>query len=205
MSNCQIRFQNHQKEIVIKCQRNELMKNIISRYETESELRTSEFDFLYKGAKINMSLTLDKINNKDKEILIIVNPKKIEGNKDEMKKSNLFKIVQCKDQTSKIAEIGNFLGKKRKNNENFELFSGIENDSVSEIKLEIKIEEEDINQTIYFLDNTSEECEYYENGEQVKHNHDNLNELNESNTSLIIDGKKNLLKNHLFHAELEYI
>ena len=70
MSNCQIRFQNHHKEIVIKCQRNELMKNIISRYETESGLRINEFDFLYKGIKINIGLALDQINDEDKEILL---------------------------------------------------------------------------------------------------------------------------------------
>ena len=45
-----------------------------------------------------------------------------------------------------------------------------------EITLKVKVDEADINNYIYFLDNT---C-----------SHSNLNELNESNTTLIIDGAK---------------
>ena len=67
MSNYQIRFKNHQEEIVIKCQRNELMKNIIRRYETESGLKINEFDFLYNGIKINMDLPFAQINYKEKK------------------------------------------------------------------------------------------------------------------------------------------
>ena len=81
MSNCQIKFKNHQEEIIIKCQRNELMREIINRYEIESLLKINEFDFLYNGIKINMDVTLDQINDKDKEILIIVNPKKTKEKK----------------------------------------------------------------------------------------------------------------------------
>ena len=114
MSNCRIKFQNNQEEIIIKCQRNELMRDIINRYEIESLLKINEFEFLYNGKKINMGLTLDQINEKDKEILIIVNPKKIEGKKAEMKKSNLIKPVQCKDKNVKSSETGKLLGKNRK-------------------------------------------------------------------------------------------
>ena len=67
MSNCLIRFQNHQEEVVIKCKRNELMKDIINRYETESRLKTNEFDFLYNGSKKNIGLALSQINDKMKK------------------------------------------------------------------------------------------------------------------------------------------
>ena len=46
----------------------------------------------------------------------------------------------------------------------------------NEIKLEVKIEKEDINKDIYFLDNTFD--------------HDNLKELNELNTEIFINNKK---------------
>ena len=57
----------------------------------------------------------------------------------------------------------------------------------NEISLKIKIEQNEINNNIYFLDNT--EGTYNENGKSVKHNHDNLKEMNENYTSLIIDGE----------------
>ena len=57
----------------------------------------------------------------------------------------------------------------------------------SEITLKVKVEDDEVNKTIYFLDNT--DGEYYENGEFFKHNHDNLKEINEKNTTLIIGGK----------------
>ena len=57
----------------------------------------------------------------------------------------------------------------------------------NKIEIKLKIEEIDVNNTIYFLDNT--DGSFYENGKNVKHNHDNLRELNESNTILAIDEK----------------
>ena len=51
---------------------------------------------------------------------------------------------------------------------------------------------------IYFLDNTQESDwssdGYIENDKRVIHNHDNLREMNESNTTLIIDGKQKPFK-----------
>ena len=60
----------------------------------------------------------------------------------------------------------------------------------NEIVIKIKIEQNDVNSFVYFLDNTQESDgdNYYEN-KWVKHNHDNLKEINDSNTILIIDGK----------------
>ena len=61
MASYQIRFQNHQEEVVIKCQKNELMKGIISRYGIKSGFKINEFDYFYNGTKINNDLTLSQI------------------------------------------------------------------------------------------------------------------------------------------------
>ena len=89
--------------------------------------------------------------------------------------------------TLKITEIDGFLPKKRKNVEDFGPLIFEENDIDSEITLKVKIEESDLDDIIYFLDNT--EGEYDTTEEDVEHYHDNLDELNEKNTLLIIDGK----------------
>ena len=65
----------------------------------------------------------------------------------------------------------------------------IKDGSANEITIKVKIQEEDKNKNVYFLDNTKENEIYFENGEIVKFNHDNLKEMDESNTTLIIDGK----------------
>ena len=54
----------------------------------------------------------------------------------------------------------------------------------NEIKLLLKIEKEDINKDIYFLDNT--DGKYF----GIEHHHDNLKELNEINTEIFINNKK---------------
>jgi hypothetical protein len=58
------------------------------------------------------------------------------------------------------------------------------NKNINEINLTIKIEKEDINKEIYFLDN-----EYEENNIK-KSEHDNIKELNERNTELYINNNK---------------
>ena len=59
----------------------------------------------------------------------------------------------------------------------------ISNNKDNEINLIIKINEIDVNKDIYFLDNIDEE-------EKKKTEHDKLNEMNESNTDLYINGIK---------------
>jgi hypothetical protein len=54
----------------------------------------------------------------------------------------------------------------------------------NEIKLSVKINKDDINKDIYFLDNTDDTYN------DIKHYHDNLKELNESNTELYINDIK---------------
>ena len=95
MSKCQIRFQYCQQDVIIQCNRNELMRDIISRYGTKSRLPISEFYFLYDGNKINPDVTLAQVNNIEKEILILVNKKENERNGSIMKKSEFIKCAQC--------------------------------------------------------------------------------------------------------------
>ena len=153
MQNCHVLFQYSQEKVTINCQKNELMNDIIARYNEKTGLSVDQFHFFYDDKKINPNITLSQLNKTDSEIIIHVN-KKING-ENEIKKSSSI------------------------------------NDMMSnEITIKIKIEQIDINNIIYFLDNTKEGSdEYFENGIYVKHNHDNLKELNENNTILIIDGK----------------
>ena len=95
MSNCQIRFQFNKVDVVIPCKKDELMKDIIVRYGIKSKLSIEEFYFLYEGYKINPELTFAQINEKDKEIFLLVFPNKNEGNENKIEKSNYIKCVQC--------------------------------------------------------------------------------------------------------------
>ena len=70
----------------------------------------------------------------------------------------------------------------------FESLFDIKNKPASEILLKTKIEQEEVNQVIYILDNTLEIL-HYEDSKTVENNQNNLIELDESNTSLIINGK----------------
>ena len=62
--------------------------------------------------------------------------------------------------------------------------------SRNQIKLTLKIEEEDINNNIYILDNT---------------NHDFLKELNESNIDLFINNKKYKFQKYLNQIKKDFI
>ena len=58
----------------------------------------------------------------------------------------------------------------------------------NEIRLTIKIDKNDINKDIYFLDNS--DGKYWLGGDQEEHHHDFLKELNESNVELFINNEK---------------
>jgi hypothetical protein len=73
--------------------------------------------------------------------------------------------------------------------------------------MKIKIANEDINEDIYFLDNT----DGGKDDEGIKHYHDNLKELNESNTELYINDKKykfckfcKFSKEGIYHIKLKF-
>ena len=72
---------------------------------------------------------------------------------------------------------------------NFPLNNLIKNKN--EVKTIIKIDENDINKKIYFLDNID-----FEDSNGIKHYHDNLKELNKDNTELYINGNKKEYKKY---------
>ena len=71
------------------------------------------------------------------------------------------------------------------------------NEIVNEIEIKVNIEKEEINKEIYFLDNTD-----YIDENKIKHYHDNLKELNETNTELYINKNKYKFKKY-FKPEKE--
>ena len=167
MSSYQVRFQYCQENVDIECQKNEQMKNIISRFGTKTGLPIDDFYFLYNGEKVNMNLILSQIIDINKEILIIVCPKK--AGKNEIKKPDCTNSIQCSESSIKISENNN------------------------EITLKVKVEKDDINRIIYFLNDNEKSFEQY-----FYNKNDKSNELNENNTLLIIDGKTKRFKKSFF-------
>ena len=68
------------------------------------------------------------------------------------------------------------------------------------INMIVRIDWSNINEDIYFLDNTH--GWYITDGKEVYHNHDNLKELNESNVELYINNEKMKYKKY-FNSEKE--
>ena len=66
MFSCRILFQYCQKNIIIQCQKNELLRNVITRYGTNAGLPIGELFFLYKGDILNQDLNVTQIKNKKK-------------------------------------------------------------------------------------------------------------------------------------------
>ena len=64
----------------------------------------------------------------------------------------------------------------------------------NEIIITLNVDEKDINKDIYFLDNTN--GVYIEDGEDIKHIHDNLQELNANNTKLYINNENKDFKKY---------
>lgn len=96
---------------------------------------------------------------------------------------NIEKIEISEEQSEKKVKKDK-KGKKEKD-EDDENEETIISSGGNEINLELKIEKDDLNKEVYFLDNTDI---FDEN--LVKHFHDYLKELNDSNVELFIDEKK---------------
>ena len=101
--------------------------------------------------------------------------------------------------TNKI--IGIHKGFVRKNNEIFNIGTylkyPLDELNKNEIKIQLKINKDDINKEIYFLDNTNRLIDSKGN----KHYHDNLKELNELNTELYINNVKYKYKKYFIPKE----
>ena len=60
-------------EINVQSDRNQYMKDIFSKFCIKASKKMKDIYFLYKGEMIDKNLKLNQINNKDKEIKILVN------------------------------------------------------------------------------------------------------------------------------------
>ena len=75
------------------------------------------------------------------------------------------------------------------------------NKNKNHLLLTLKIGKNDINKKIFFIDNT--ERNYYENGKEISHYHDNLKELSEKNTIIYINNKRQKLFKKYFIPEYQ--
>ena len=98
MSDCQIRFKYEQKDVVIPCSRNEQLKVIINRFGTKAGLSVDEFYFLYDGNDIkDLNKTFVQINDKSKEIILLVYSKNNSRENKLIKESKIIKCPECEN------------------------------------------------------------------------------------------------------------
>ena len=83
--------------------------------------------------------------------------------------------------------------KKNKEEKELKKENNINNELVNEIKIAVKINENDINKAIYFLDNTD-----FTDDKGIDYFNNNLKELNELNTELYINDKKYGFKKYFY-------
>ena len=136
-----------------------------------------------------------------KEITILLNNDKIikKIKIDENRNINIIDKSDGIEVNIIIIELNkNDEGLEKKNFLKLEIFEIV--NQKNEIILTLNIEKNDIDEPIYFLDNT--ENNYYENEKEVEHYHDNLSELNENNTNLYINNKKVIFKKYFIPKEI---
>ena len=99
MSEVNLNFSYYGKRIQIHCKRSEYMKDIFKRYLKKIEKDRNAIYFLYNGDKINEESKLKEINNKDKEIEILVHniDNSIIEDKEELKLSKDIICPECKE------------------------------------------------------------------------------------------------------------
>jgi len=97
MDEISLNFIDNEDLIKIQCKRNEYIKDIFKRYLFKINKDINDVYFIYNGNKINEELILEEINNKDKEIKILVSD--INGKNNENKEnkitSNQYKEIIC--------------------------------------------------------------------------------------------------------------
>jgi len=80
--------------IKIQCKRNEYIKDIFKRYLFKINKDINDVYFIYNGNKLNEELMLEEINNKDKEIKILVSDINDKNNENRIK-LNQYKEIIC--------------------------------------------------------------------------------------------------------------
>ena len=176
----QVEFQYNSICTIIQCNEDQKMSEICNNFISKSNLDENNLNFIYNDIEVKQfdkNLTFNQMaNSLDKT----------------RKKMNILVISNDKDALIKAKNI--ICHKCGVNN----IYNKI---NPNEIKLTIKIEKDDINKKIYFLDNTDskEICVGFKENENSEygfdpiieeHHHDFLKELNELNTELYINDKK---------------
>ena len=184
---CMEKLKEKNKTKIIKCPKcnNECLSDNWKTLKNFNENQKNELELLNKITS-NKKNYKQILNIKDFEIRKLYSKmKEYEKKYDELKiiyeealKKN-YVIIKEKDE--KINELKNYLDK-------FKCFDERGKNKNNEIVLTLVINEEDVNQKIYFLDNT--DGDYYENGVCVSYHHDGLKILNENNTNIFINDKQ---------------
>ena len=170
----QVEFQYNDISAIIQCNEEQKMEEICNNFISKLNLNENNLSFVYNGSNgknFDKKLTFNQMANSfDKE----------------RKKMNILVISNNNIDNNNIDKTKNY--------------NDINQISINEIKLTVKIEEDDINKKIYFLDNTDDNIvvEFKLNEKSLigyndireEHHHDFLKELNESNTELYINNEK---------------
>ena len=163
-------------------------------------IKTEEIEMIKDDKDKNIDRYIKEIENLKEKI---INLEKSNKKKDAII-MNKDKEIKIKDQ--KISELSKIIEKLKKNDKKIDKKNDIKEAVIdkklndvnvkddknlntrNQIFINLNIEEGDVNQKIYFLDNTDND--YYENGEWFAHHHDNLPELNDNNTEVYINDQQ---------------
>ena len=151
--------------------------------------------FIIHGEIIGYDISIFSQFEEEKEILMEPERKfKIEGVNEVNDVINIYcdvlKTPLVLEDIIKVENQAKIENEKNIGNSEINISKNNCSEESSEITIKIQIEQNDVNNDIYFLDNTQEnDGKYYENGNYITHNHDNLSEINENNTNLVIDEK----------------
>ena len=121
-----------------------------------------------------LNIVKDTINKYDKLEEFIINKYNQKERNYEIL-YNINEIINNNEIINDINRINNDNNIKNKFNNVFNIYKNFNN----EIQLIVKVEKDDINRQIYFLDNSNNR--YNINGKLEEHHHDFLKELNETN------------------------
>ena len=173
----------------------------------------AQVEFLYKGTTTTIECQVDQ------KIADIFNTfiSKANINENEINYYYNDKIVSQNDKNRTFNEFANSLDKSNKKMKIIVKDDVIYDDNTNkdkniifpggEIKMKIKIEEDDVGKNIYFLDNTDGKIWVVKDKESKleEHHHDFLKELNELNVELYINNEKHKFEKYFkFDKKGEY-
>ena len=95
-------------EINVQSDRNQYMKDIFSKFCIKASKKMKDIYFLYKGEMIDKNLKLNQINNKDKEIKILVNEYSNDMNNKSNQNQNKINIICPRCEEICVININNY-------------------------------------------------------------------------------------------------